>query len=145
MSRNADSPTPSHSLPEPPRGADDLDARSPADGDESVFDWEAALERMEGDATILGEAVDMFLAEAPRHLSDIHGAVARRDLKALALAAHSLKGMASLFDATFVVAETKRMELLAKDGDIGGARRALQDLEHELARLVVALQTVATT
>jgi HPt (histidine-containing phosphotransfer) domain-containing protein len=46
----------------------------------------------DGDDDLLGELIDLFLADAPARIDAIRAAVARQDWAALTAPAHSLKG-----------------------------------------------------
>ena len=110
-----------------------------------AFDREMAVERLGGDEKLFTEAVGLFLAEIPSALCRVREAVRRSDAKGLAEAAHGMRGMASSFEATALVAEARRLELLGNDGDLAGARGALPEVEREAARLVTELVDLATS
>src|SRR5262249_10810085 len=58
----------------------------------AVLDPRVLLERVEGNRALLRQIVDVFCADCPKTLSRIQKAVANRDSKELAFAAHTLKG-----------------------------------------------------
>jgi HPt (histidine-containing phosphotransfer) domain-containing protein len=108
-----------------------------------AFDERVLLERMGGDRELFGMAIESFLGAVVELERQVRGAMERGDAPALALAAHSFRGMAATFEAIALVGEARRLELLGRDGDISGARGALPDFERELRRLVAELQSVA--
>jgi CheY-like chemotaxis protein len=106
---------------------------------EAPLDWAAALEQVNGDAALLGELAELFLAECPKLLAAVREAVQTRDAGCLRQAAHVLKGSVSNFAAQPAAAAAERLEQLGKAGDLSEADKALADLEAALGRLQPAL------
>jgi PAS domain S-box-containing protein len=89
-----------------------------------------------GNAGLLKELVNLFLADAARLLAEIRDAIARQDGGALERAAHRLRGSAGYFTAQRTLDLARRLEQLGKAGDFGPATdRLCQDLAEELARV----------
>jgi len=96
----------------------------------------AWLARVGGKAKLLGSLVRLFLNDCPKKLSRIRRAIARRDGKMLASAAHALRGPIGLFfgdDETSLI--TRRLETMGHRGDLAGASEAYVDLQRNILRL----------
>ncbi|MEP7342769.1 MAG: response regulator, partial [Acidobacteriota bacterium] len=104
-----------------------------------VFDQAEAMARVEGDQELLAELVDLFSGDCPRLLNDIRQAVASREGLGLARAAHALKGAASNFGATGVVAMAQRLEQMGQAEELIEAGAICTKLEAEVGRLNAAL------
>lgn len=78
------------------------------------------------------EVTRVFLRTAPPLLEQIRAAVEQRDARAVAAAAHSLKGATGVFDAPAAYAVLNRMEGLGRARDLGAMFEALKDCEREL-------------
>jgi HPt (histidine-containing phosphotransfer) domain-containing protein len=104
-----------------------------------VLDPVAALNNAGGDAQLLREIAELYLAHSPGYLADIHGALARGDAARLKLAAHTLKGSVGHFGAQAARQAAERVELLAGQGALAEAGEAAALLEKELERLQPAV------
>ncbi|MEH6579748.1 MAG: response regulator [Amphritea sp.] len=107
-----------------------------------IFDPEAALERVGGDADTLKELVELFYEEYPKLMAEIHESLAAGDLVALRRAAHTLKGTADVFAAKRTVAAALKLEMMARKGVLESAPDALSELESEVQSLKQALKTL---
>ncbi len=76
--------------------ATDPSERDPA-RDPASIDWVTVLEDLGGDESLLRELVDAFVVMYPPMLEEIRQALHREDLRAVARAAHKLKGSVSNF------------------------------------------------
>jgi HPt (histidine-containing phosphotransfer) domain-containing protein len=103
------------------------------------LDAEAILQRVEGDVELLGELVQLFLADCPQWLDTLHKSIEAGDGRQIKSAAHALKGAASNFQADEVVRLAAQMEELGKNGDLAGAREVYPKVAASLGRLQVAL------
>ena len=102
----------------------------------------ALLECVGGDFALLREIVALFAEDAPRQLEAMRKAIAAGDAKALADAAHTLKGAAANFDPGEAAGLALRLERLGRAGTLEGAAelcdalaKAIGDLGTELSRL----------
>src|SRR5262249_53755266 len=100
-----------------------------------AIDRESLMERVEDDDDLLVELVRMFTDERPRLLADIRHALERGDAAAVSRAAHSLKGALSTLCAQGALPIAQRLEEAGARGDIGPARAAFEELEHEMGLL----------
>jgi CheY-like chemotaxis protein/HPt (histidine-containing phosphotransfer) domain-containing protein len=109
---------------------------SPASEEEQdLLDRRSLWERVAGDADLLREIIELFLADCPERLMELHEALAHQDCTALARAAHRLKGALGNISANHALAAVRRVETSAREGDVHTATEALARLEDELARL----------
>jgi len=123
-----------------------LAAASDTESDPSKEDVEAepiqetdfrqrALEQMEGDAELLAEVAEMFIADSPDWLEAVRDAVARRDCEALARSAHSIKGALGNFGTGSAYDAALRLELLGREKNLDCVEEQMLLLEAELLRL----------
>ena len=113
---------------------------SPQTGpDTPIVDPEALLSRLDGDAELLQQLIDIFLTESKPMLEEVADAVKRGDAGSLERAAHKLKGAISVFGAAKVVGAAQALEKMGKEWDLGEARHALRELEGQMAGLEAAL------
>jgi two-component system, sensor histidine kinase and response regulator len=104
-----------------------------------VFDVGTALDSLDGDFELLREVAGIFLAQSPKHMERIRGAISDRDPKILQRAAHALKGSAANLLAQGVVEAASQLEEIARGGSVAGSKEALVSLEEELGKLELAL------
>jgi CheY-like chemotaxis protein len=109
-----------------------------------VLDRQAILARVGNDRQLLKELVDLFLIEAPPLIEAIRQAVARTDVPALKVAAHTLKGAVSNFSTWPAFEAALRLETMAQTGELVQAGEALAALEAAMAQLVPALVQLAS-
>jgi CheY-like chemotaxis protein len=108
----------------------------------------ALLSNFGGDPALLGEVIEMVLADSPATEQEIHRAVTARDGAAVASAAHALRGTVGLFTKTGAYEAAAELERAARQGEMGqfeattarlsgemtGLRRHLKKLLKELRR-----------
>jgi PAS domain S-box-containing protein len=120
--------------PPPPAAAADGGAQ---------LDRQGALANAGGDEGLLQELAQVFLADCPRLLADLRGALERGEAARLKLAAHTLKGSLFSLAARPAAQAAQQLEILARDGDLGRARPVVAALDQELERLRPALVALA--
>jgi two-component system sensor histidine kinase/response regulator len=86
------------------------------------------------------EMAELFLADAPRMLEAVRGALRTGDAPALAHAAHALKGSVSNFARGEATAAAQKLERMARSGALEEARAAHGRMEEEVARVCQALR-----
>jgi PAS domain S-box-containing protein len=92
-----------------------------------------------GQADLLAELIDLFLHDAPGHLTALQEALSRDDGRAAQRAAHTLKGSAANLGATRLSATCRAIEEAA--GSPEGVRPGqVAELEAEFARATTALR-----
>ena len=124
----------------PPRAAPEPRGTSAA---QPVIDQERLLARVEGNMELIRDLIRLFQAVCPTLLSDIDKATEQQDGKALAFAAHALKGSLSQLSAHYAAAAAQRLEAAARQGDLAQATGHYEELKGEIERLgpeLVALE-----
>jgi HPt (histidine-containing phosphotransfer) domain-containing protein len=105
----------------------------------SPFNRAAALE-ITGSASAFADVAELFLEQATRLLQTMRDAVETADAGELRLAAHTLKGSASIFAADATVEAAREVEMMGADSDLTDAAAAVDRLAREMDRLAPALQ-----
>ena len=107
--------------------------------DEDVFDEAEFLSRVGGDRDLAKEMVEVFLEDHLKGLSEIQEAITSSDGPTLRRVAHMLKGAAGNLGAGAAFAAALRLETMAGEGDLSGAKDAYAALQVEMERLKSAL------
>jgi CheY-like chemotaxis protein len=109
----------------------------------SALNWDALRERVAGSEEILQEIVEVFLAECPRWLADLHAAVARADAEHLQRAAQQLFASLDTFEYTPATDAALQLMEMGRSGDLVRAaatyaclEKAVQDLNTELSQFL---------
>ena len=97
--------------------------------------------RLRGDAGLLKELVDLFLAEHVKIQFSIDDAVARRDAAALQYAAHALKGAVANFLAKDAFQAAQQLEELGRSGDLSEVHQVRARVDETVRQLKAALAT----
>jgi two-component system, sensor histidine kinase and response regulator len=113
------------------------------DGTPRPIDVDVLLAGFGGNRKLLREVIELFLADAPRTLDDARDALARNDAPAVAASAHSLKGSLGLFSETGAYDAARRLEALARAGELTGAGAIFAELEAAAKQLSSDLQAVS--
>jgi signal transduction histidine kinase/CheY-like chemotaxis protein/HPt (histidine-containing phosphotransfer) domain-containing protein len=88
--------------------------------------------------------VKSFLQDAPKTLSLIRRAIAKKDAQKLASAAHALKGSISIFGAAKAVAVARELEAMGRSGHLFDAGPQFRALESEFQRIKPELQAISS-
>jgi signal transduction histidine kinase/CheY-like chemotaxis protein/HPt (histidine-containing phosphotransfer) domain-containing protein len=88
--------------------------------------------------------VKSFLQDAPKTLSLIRRAIAKKDAQKLASAAHALKGSISIFGAAKAVAIVRDLETMGRSGHLFHAGPQFRALESEFQRIKPELQAISS-
>jgi CheY-like chemotaxis protein len=114
-----------------------------------IIDWNLALERVDGDETLLADLAKLFCEEYPNMLAAVRAAVSAKDAEQLERAAHTLKGSVGALGAQDAFDAALALERLARAGDLDDANGAcvvlvqkLQSLRHALDNPVTERQRV---
>jgi two-component system, sensor histidine kinase and response regulator len=105
----------------------------------AIFDEALLLERTEGSVEVCDLLVKTFLKECPTHIASLRQALQQQDSKALAAAAHGLKGAIANFTSGAALDVTKELEACAKRADLQASGQALGKVTQELDQLQAAL------
>ena len=98
-------------------------------------DGEAIQRRFEDDQELLRQLAEVFLEDCPARMAAIAEAFARDDTRALARAAHTLKGAVSVLCDNGPTLVVRELELAAKEGDLELARALHPRLEQQIELL----------
>jgi len=88
--------------------------------------------------------VKSFLQDAPKTLSLIRRAIAKKDAQKLAGAAHALKGSISIFGAAKAVSIARELEAMGRSGHLFDAGPQFRALESEFQRIKPELQAISS-
>jgi two-component system sensor histidine kinase/response regulator len=128
-----------------PHRADIGEERPQATAASDVFDRASLLTRIDGDETLLQELIGLFLEDAPQRLDQLRDALVDNDPQQLERIAHTLKGATGNVCAHRAFEAAKRLERLAKMGDVLKTTDAFTDLEMEITRLQTVLSSFIET
>jgi HPt (histidine-containing phosphotransfer) domain-containing protein len=106
---------------------------------DGVFSMERAMQSTGGDIELFGEIVGLFLENYPRNMSDILGAIQKRDASLLSRSAHSLKGAVANFGADRAFEAALRLEKMGDAADLEKCTGAYTALQGEIEKLGKAL------
>jgi signal transduction histidine kinase/CheY-like chemotaxis protein/HPt (histidine-containing phosphotransfer) domain-containing protein len=109
-----------------------------------IFDVEGLRARVEGDAELFEEMIELYLSSSPLLLTEIESAVACRDGEKINRAAHTLKGVLKNMCAAACASAALELELIGKAGNLERAPQSLGSLKQEYQRLQSVLTCVAT-
>jgi CheY-like chemotaxis protein len=109
------------------------------DGANSAIDMPALMLRLRGDAGLLKELAELFLAEHVKIQASIDDAVARRDAAALQYAAHALKGAVGNFMAKEAFQAAQQLEELGRSGDLSEVDQVRARVDETVQQLKSAL------
>jgi two-component system sensor histidine kinase/response regulator len=108
----------------------------------SCVDATELLERVDGDFGFITELAEIFRTDYPRYLHTAREALSRQDSSALEKACHALKGALVNLAAGPASRIAQDLEANARSGDLSQAGTALQQLEEELNRVIIQLETL---
>jgi signal transduction histidine kinase/CheY-like chemotaxis protein/HPt (histidine-containing phosphotransfer) domain-containing protein len=95
------------------------------------------LSRLDGDAQLLRELIEIFLADSHSLLQQVSDAVTSRDPDALQRAAHKLSGTVSIFGSQPVMRTAVTLETMGVDRTLAG--EVLTQLKDQMKELEAAL------
>jgi HPt (histidine-containing phosphotransfer) domain-containing protein len=116
--------------------------RRPIPAESVVVDWDMAktLERLDGDATLLREVIEIFLNQAPKHLSALRLAVEQGTAETVESVAHSLKGELGYLGQMEISKKAQEIEAMGRSHDIERAANLLPQFEAEITALCTAIR-----
>ena len=109
--------------------------------DSQTFNRHVALQNIGSSEEFLADMIELFTAECPKQMAAIAAAYESRDVQALTRAAHTLKGSVSLFAAEAATASARRIEMMARDGNLDDYPKAWSELERRINELLAALHS----
>lgn len=105
----------------------------------AVFDLDAALNMCFGRSELLQDMVGYLFDEADSLLEQDRSALAAGDAEEAGRAAHRLKGSVAYLGAPPALDAIRRVELVAKSGELAAAPAAVEELHDQVERLKQAL------
>jgi signal transduction histidine kinase/DNA-binding response OmpR family regulator len=104
------------------------------------------LERIDGDRTLLAELLDLLREDSAKQLRTAQLAIDANDAATVQSVGHALKGALANLAAPTASAIAGELESIGKSGvksgSLTGAQPVLNQLEHELARAIEALEAL---
>jgi CheY-like chemotaxis protein/HPt (histidine-containing phosphotransfer) domain-containing protein len=142
-----ETPPPAPAAPAPPPAPAPAVApaaqAAPAVNGPPPLDPAKALARVEGNHELLTDLILMFNDDCPKLLTELKSAASAGNAKVVERAAHTIKGMVSIFHAQPTYDASWRIEKMGKDGNLAQVDEAIAVLETEVARLTPALNALA--
>ena len=112
---------------------------------EAAFDEPGLLARFSGNRRLLRTLVETFRGDCPRMMARIRSALGARDARALADAAHGLKGSVGNFGPSAALDTARKMESIARQAKLDDAWEVYATLEDDIARLLPALRVIGSS
>ncbi len=123
------------------RSAAGSDAGSAPDTSQTV-DRAALVASFGGKATLVADVVGVFLADTPTMLGRLRKAARAGDADGVAAAAHAIKGAAGLFSQGKAFECARRLEKVARAGDLSSIDAVCADLETAVSGLTDELRNL---
>jgi HPt (histidine-containing phosphotransfer) domain-containing protein len=108
--------------------------------DKTVFDKDVALKMFEGEEEFLEELAEIFINDAPEHMSEIEEAVNCRNSEALEKSAHKLKGAVANFGKNVTTDTAFKLETMGRENNLDGVEEVSGTLVKDIENLVNALK-----
>ena len=109
----------------------------------SMIDRDGLAHHMCGNSELLRRIVTLFAADAPGKLLAMRTALELKDSENLYQLAHRLLGSVSNFYAEEALTATRRLEQMARGGDLSDADQALKAVEVVVSRLQAELADIS--
>jgi CheY-like chemotaxis protein len=116
--------------------------REPPDAAPAAFDRTSVVRRVAGNLDMLRELTAVFGEDCSRLLPDLRNALDRGDEGAVRVAAHTVKGMVSFFNAHAATGAAYALEQMGTAGGLATAEREFASLVKEIERLQAPLKSV---
>jgi HPt (histidine-containing phosphotransfer) domain-containing protein len=95
-----------------------------------------------GEPDVLAEVLELFLQDVPRRLARLRASCGSGDAVELHKTAHSLKGSAGNIGARAMFAICRQLDDHGRAGDLTDAKRLVDALDAEFARVEVAIRQI---
>jgi PAS domain S-box-containing protein len=112
------------------------------DDEVEPVDSSGILDRLDGDAQLLSELIEIHLKQSPSLLAAARRALQEKNGQELARVAHTIKGSAGNFLARATVSMADQLETFADQRNFLRAQQAMSALQRELERLDLALHAL---
>lgn len=104
-----------------------------------VVDWETLSNNFDNDKFAIALVVDAFLSSVDESMAKVRVAVDSNDPKAIAMAAHSIKGAILNFGAQVAVSHAQELETQGHEGLKSDLKSVFKLLETAVAVIVTEL------
>jgi HPt (histidine-containing phosphotransfer) domain-containing protein len=111
-------------------------------GQDAAIDQDKLLNTIEHDPALLKEVVSVFASTYPALLAELHKAIAKAAFLEIRGTVHQMEGMMASLGATNAVVMLRKMGALARQNDLQPLPQLLQDLNLELDRAKIALESI---
>lgn len=95
-----------------------------------------------GEPDVLTEVLELFLQDVPRRIARLRASYAAGDAGELHKTAHSLKGSAGNIGAHALFAICRQLDDCGRAGELADAKRLIDALEAEFARVEAAIRLI---
>jgi PAS domain S-box-containing protein len=109
---------------------------------QDIIDWKRGLASVDGDSELFHDLLRIFANEAPLTMEKLRAAVELKNLEAIRLSAHTLRGSVANFGAVDAVQAALRLETMAEKGDMEQVAKSFRNLELEIQRVLDAIVTL---
>jgi len=109
------------------------------DGAHAALNYHTVLARVDGNSALLRELADMFVADAPQWMAEIHRAVVQKNVPRLKSVVHLLRGSLGIFGPSAAYEAARQLETQADSGCLAGAEQICAALEAALHSLQCAV------
>lgn len=109
------------------------------------WSMEQTLEKLGGDEKLLQEVMEIFLEEAPKHVSALQIALDQGNGESIERAAHSLKGELSYLSMSELSASALDLEEMGRNFDLDGVSRLLPRFEANVSQLLISIRSARIT
>ncbi len=108
--------------------------------DKTVFDKVEALKIIDNDKEFLKELAEIFINDAPEHMSEIEEAVDSRNSSDLKKSAHKLKGAVANFGKNATTDTAFKLEKMGRENRLDGVEGVYGTLVKDVECLMNALK-----
>ena len=105
-----------------------------------THDFSMALDRLEGDKSLLREQMNFYLEDTPILVRDIQTSVENNDAPQLEMSAHRLRGLSAGFDADELMRLASHFEATGRENRIVANDSVLSELHLEWSQLCNAMR-----
>jgi signal transduction histidine kinase/CheY-like chemotaxis protein len=106
--------------------------------------WDSmeALQRVDGDAELLNELIQIFLAESPTQVEKLNRAIESGDVDAMQRATHTLKGELKYLGLTQAAEQAHALENMCRAGELQGVAELFRAFKSEMTAISTSMQRV---
>jgi PAS domain S-box-containing protein len=117
-----------------------LNQRTIAQNAQMVFDKDAFMDRLMGDAELAAIVISGFLADMPRQMESLKGLIHQKNTEDAGKQGHQIKGAAGNVGADGLRKIASEIEIAGKSGDLDRLASLVPQLEKAFAQLKTAME-----